>query len=50
MGEKLASIATAFVGAMTAIVIVTHPRTRGTVSSIGGAFIGSLRELRLAGR
>lgn len=50
MGEKIVTVLVTIVGGMTAIVIITHPRTRGTVSSLGGAFLGALRELRLAGK
>lgn len=50
MGDKIATIATAIVGAVTAVAILTNPRTRGTVSAIGGAFIGALGQISRAGR
>lgn len=49
MGDRIATIATAIVTAVTAVVIFTHPQTRRTVGSIGGSFIGALREIRRAG-
>jgi hypothetical protein len=50
MGEKIMTALTFGVGAMTAIVILTSPRFRGSVSSLGGVYLGALRELRLAGK
>ncbi len=49
MGEKILAVATAIVTGVTAVAIITNPRTRGTVSAIGGAFIGALRQISRAG-
>lgn len=51
MGERIATVATTIVTAVAAVAIVTHPRTAGTVRSIGSTFVGALRSItRAAGR
>jgi hypothetical protein len=49
MGERIATIATAVVTAVTVVAIATHPRTAGTVRAIGGTFVGALRQIVAAG-
>lgn len=51
MGERIATVATAIVTAVTAVAILTHPRFGANVRALGGTFIGALRQIRgAAGR
>lgn len=45
MGERIATVAVAIVSGVTAVAIFTHPATRGTVRSLGGAFTGALGQI-----
>lgn len=49
MGDRIVGVLTTIVTAVTAVAIVTHPQTRRTVGSLGGTFLGALREIRRAG-
>lgn len=51
MGDKIVTVLTAIVTAVGAVAIITHPRTASTVRSLGGTFVGALRQItRAAGR
>jgi hypothetical protein len=45
MGERITTVATAIVTAVTVVAIATHPRTASTVRAIGGTFVGALRQI-----
>jgi len=51
VGDRLVTVAVTIVGSVTAVAILTHPRTAGTVRALGGTFVQALRSIsRAAGR